>query len=129
LEVAVTQVDRPSSPGSDGETGSPAGLGPFSIADCRDLEPLLRRELETLDYELRGVVNRVLAEVEDAEGDAATFLRAAATVLLSVAAGSMETAAERAREAADVGAFKDVAEDVAQWAKSRKLRELLADEE
>jgi hypothetical protein len=129
LEVAVTRLDQPSSRDGD-EAEAPTGrFGPFSIAECRDSAPHLRRELETLDYELRGVVNRVLAEVEDAEGDAATFLRAAATVLLSVAAGTMETAAERAREPSDVGAFKDVAEDVAQWARSRKLRELLTDEE
>jgi len=125
----VTRFDQPSSRDGDEEAAPSGRLGPFSIAECRDSAPLLRHELEALDYELRGVVNRVLAEVEDGKGDAATFLRAAATVLLSVAAGLMETAAERAREPADVGAFKDVAEDVAQWARSRKLRDLLADEE
>lgn len=125
----MTRVDRPSSPDGDGEPGAAGGLRPYSIAECRDLDAQLRRELETLDYELRGIVNRLLAEVDDAEGDAPTFLRASATVLLSVAAGLMETAAERAHEPADVAAFKDVAEDVAQWARSRKLRDLLAAEE
>ncbi|BBU61601.1 hypothetical protein MSC49_15360 [Methylosinus sp. C49] len=125
----MTRVDPPSSPGGDAEAPSQGGLGPISIADCRDLSPQLRRDLETLDYELRGVANRLLAEVDDAKGDAATFLRAATTVLLSVAAGLMETASDRAHEPTDVGAFKNAAEDAAQWAKSRKLRDLLADDD
>lgn len=125
----MTHFEQPSSQDGDEEPGPSGRIGPFSVTQCRDCAPALRRELEALDYELRGAVNRLLAEVDEAGEDAATFLRAATTVLLSVAAGLMETAAERAREPADIGAFKNVAEDVAQWARSRKLRDLLADEE
>lgn len=125
----MTQFDQPSSRDGDEEPGPSGRIGPFSVTQCRDCAPALRRELETLDYELRGIVNRRLAEMDEGGQGAESFLRAATTVLLSVAAGLMETAAERAREPADIGAFKDVAEDVAQWARSRKLRDLLAEEE
>jgi hypothetical protein len=81
-----------------------------------------------LDDEVRGAVNRLLAGVEGQGGDTDAFLKASTTVLLSIAAGLMETAAERGCEPADVGSFRDAAEDAAQWAKGRRLRERLDSE-
>jgi hypothetical protein len=121
-ERLVSSFD-PSTPRTDPPRG--AGVAPFSIDECRSCEPALRQELETLDYQLRSAVNQILAGVEGDGRDGAAFLRGATTVLLSVAAGLIETASERLRAPTDIGAFKDVAEDAAQWAKDHKLRELL----
>ncbi|MBY6240570.1 hypothetical protein [Methylosinus sp. Sm6] len=110
----------------DGETsGRPARAAPFSIAECRSCAPELREALEVLDDEARGVVNQLLARVEGGGADGTAFLKAATTVLLSVAASLMETAAERGSELAEVDSFKDAAEAAAQWAKSHRLRDLL----
>ncbi len=81
-----------------------------------------------LDYEVRCVFNQILAGVDQSGRDGALFLKASTTVLLSVAAGLMEAAAERTHEPADVESFKATAEDAAQWAKSRKLRYFVSGE-
>lgn len=121
----MTDFDPGSSP-RDGEGPvQPARAAPLSIADCRSCEPALREALETLDDEVRGVVNQLLAGVDGGGADGTAFLKAATTVLLSVAAGLLETAAERRGEHADIGSFKDAAEGAAQWAKSHRLRDLL----
>jgi hypothetical protein len=119
-------------PGSStraGAPGGPARSGPFSIADCRSCEPELREALEALDDETRAIVNQLLSGVEARGADGTVFLQAATTVLLSIAASLMETAATRGCEPVEVEAFKDAAEDAAQWAKSHKLRDLLDNSE
>lgn len=121
----MTRFDSTSSPGEGAAVAQPARVAPFSIEDCRRCEPALREALEALDDEARGLVNQLLAGVEAEGGDATAFLKAATTVLLSVAAGLMERAAERGCEPVDVDCFRDAAEDAAQWAKSHRLRERL----
>jgi hypothetical protein len=119
----------PGSSRREGETpGGPARAEPFSIADCQSCGPELRAALEALDDEVRGVVNQLLSAVDGRSADGTAFLQAATTVLLSIAASLMETVAERGCEPADVEAFKDAAEDAAQWAKSHRLRDLLDSE-
>lgn len=103
-------------------------LEPLPIDRCRDLASPLRQELETLDDEARSLVNQLLAGVDGQNKDGVSFLRGAATVLLTIAAAAMETAAERLREPADVEAFRDAAEDAAQWTRRRRLKEALGDE-
>jgi hypothetical protein len=125
----VTRIDPTSSHREDAGPTQPArAAAPLSIEDCRRCEPTLRGRLEALDDEVRGSINLLLAEI-DAEGDErGAFLKAATTVLLSIAAGLMESAAERSGVAADVESFRDAAEDAAQWAKSHRLNEILDSE-
>lgn len=99
-----------------------------TIEECQRLEPALRQDLEMLDYEVRCLVNQILAGVDRSGRDGVSFMRASTTVLLSVAAGLMEATAERTHEPVDVDAFKAIAEDAAEWAKGRKLRYFLAGE-
>lgn len=121
----MTRFDPTSSPQDSAAVARPARVAPFSIEECRRCEPALREALAALDDEARGLVNHLLAGVEAEGGDATVFLKAATTVLLSIAAGMMERAAERGCEPADIESFRDAAEDAAQWAKSHRLRELL----
>lgn len=124
----MTGSDPDSPLRSGAATDRPARAVPVSIADCRSCEPALREALEALDDEVRGVVNHLLAGVDGRGADGATFLKSATTVLLSIAAGLMETAAERGGEMVDTASFKDAAEDAAQWAKIHRLRHLLDNE-
>jgi hypothetical protein len=124
-EIVVTRFDPTSSHREDAAVAQPARAAPFSIADCRSCEPALRGRLEALDDEVRSAVNQLLAEIAREGEDASAFLKAATTVLLSIAAGLMETAAERGGAAIDVESFRDAAEGAAQWAKSHRLRDLL----
>lgn len=123
----MTRFDRPSSQDDRASSSHSEGALP-TVEECRRLDPALRQELEIVDYEVRCVVNQILAAVDQSGQDGVMFLRASTTVLLSIAAGLMETAAERAHESADVDSFKDIAEDAAQWAKDRKLRHFVAGE-
>jgi hypothetical protein len=127
--LVVTRIDPTSSHREDARPAQPArASAPLSIEDCRRCEPVLRGRLEALDDEVRGSINLLLAEI-DAEGDErGAFLKAATTVLLSIAAGLMESAAEQGGAAADVESFRDAAEDAAQWAKSHRLKEILGGE-
>lgn len=124
-EFVVTRIDPTSSHREDARSAQPARAAPLSIEDCRRCEPALRGRLEALDDDVRGAINRLLAEFDGEGEDRGAFLKAATTVLLSIAAGLMESAAERGGMAADVESFRDAAEDAAQWAKSHRLRELL----
>lgn len=125
----MTSFD-PGSSRREGETTSgSARAAPFTIADCKSCAPELREALEALDDEVRGVVNQLLSGVEGRGADGTSFLRAATTVLLSIAASLMETAAVRGCEPVEVEAFKGAAEDAARWAKSHRLRDLLDSED
>jgi hypothetical protein len=97
-------------------------VGIPSFDECRCLNDPVRADLELLDYEIRRVSAQLLAEVDRSEKDSVLFLRASATVILSIAAGLMESASERTGQPFDVESFKVVAEDAANWAKTRRMR-------
>ncbi|ATQ69843.1 MULTISPECIES: hypothetical protein [Methylosinus] len=125
----MTSFDPGSSRREGEATSGSARAEPFTIADCKSCEPELREALETLDDEVRAIVNQLLAGAESRGADGTSFLKAATTVLLSIAASLLETAAVRGCEPVEVEAFKDAAEDAAQWAKSHRLRDLLDSED
>jgi hypothetical protein len=111
------------------ELSSPANGNGFSemlgiptFDECRRLDDPVRADLELLDYEIRRISAQILADVERSDKDGVLFLRTSATVILSIAAGLMETAAERTGQPFDVESFKAVAEDAAEWAKTRRMR-------
>jgi len=93
-----------------------------SFDECRRLDDPVRSDLELLDYEIRRVCARILADVNKSDKDSVLYLRTSATVILSIAAGLMEAAAERTGQPFDVESFKAVAEDAALWAKTRRTR-------
>jgi hypothetical protein len=97
-------------------------VGIPTFEECRLLDDPVRADLELLDYEIRRVSAQILADVDRSEKDSVLFLRTSATVILSIAAGLMESAAERTGQPFDVDSFKTVAEDAAQWAKTRRMR-------
>lgn len=99
-----------------------------TVEECQRLDASLRQDLEVLDYEVRCIVNQILADVDQSGRDGVSFMRASTTVLLSIAAGLLEVTAERSHEVADIEGFKAIAEDAAQWAKNRKLRYFVAGE-
>lgn len=118
----MTRFGRSSPPDEDAAADLSSNSRIPSLEECQRLDESLREDLEVLDYEVRCVVNQILAGVDQSRRDGVLFLKASSTVLLSVAAGLMEAAAERTREPADVESFKAIAEDAAEWAKTRKLR-------
>lgn len=118
----MTRFGRSSPQDEDAKADHPASSRIPSLQECQQIDESLREDLEVLDYEVRCVVNQILAGVDQSGRDGVLFLRASATVLLSIAAGLTETAAERTREPVDIESFKAIAEDAAEWAKSRKLR-------
>jgi hypothetical protein len=90
---------------SAGEPRRPAVAELPTIEECRRLEPSLRACLEQLDQEVRGAHDRILADVDRSLADSALFLRGSATVIVTIAAGLMELAAERTRERRDDASF------------------------
>ncbi|MBI1867091.1 MAG: hypothetical protein HYS06_02135 [Methylocystis sp.] len=122
---------RPEQLSSPGETAAPdcSGLvGIPTIEECQRFDAPLRDDLELLDYEIRRRFNRILAGVDQSGQDSVLFLKASTTVLLSIAAGVMESTAERTRQPFDVASFKAVAENAAKWAKNRKVKYFVAGE-
>jgi hypothetical protein len=91
-----------------------------TIEECQRLEPSLRARLEQLDQEVRGAHDRIMADVDRSLADSALFLRGSATVIASIAAGSMELAAERGGEPFADSSFAAAAREAALWAMSRK---------
>lgn len=126
--VAVNRSGHPSSRGEKAERNRSGGTGIPTIEECQRFEAPLRADLELLDYEIRRRFNRILAGVEQSGEDGVLFLKASTTVFLSIAAGLMESTAERTREPFDVASFKAVAENAAQWAKDRKLKYFVSGE-
>lgn len=100
----------------------------MSIEDCQRIDAPLRAELELLDYEIRGVILRIKADVERSGADDALFLKASSTVLLSIAAGLTIRAAEKTCAPFDAESFMLGAQNAAQWARMRKLRYFVAGE-
>ncbi len=94
----------------------------LSIEDCQRLDGDIRDNLELLDYEIRCAFTRILADVDRSGVDNVVFLRASTTVLLSIAAGLLERAAEKTCKPADATSFVSGAASAAAWAKLRKLR-------
>lgn len=118
-------------PSPHGEKAEPDYFGAAgipTIEQCRCFDAPLREDLELLDYEVRRGFNQILAGVDRSGRDSVLFLKASTTVLLSIAAGLMESTAERTREPFDVASFKAIAENAAQWAKSRKLKYFVSGE-
>lgn len=103
-------------------------MNALKIEECLRLEAPLRDDLELVDYEIRSLVTRILSEVDKSDVDSALFLKASATVLLSIAAGLLARAADQANATFDVDAFVLGAGDAAEWAKTRKLRYFLGGE-
>jgi hypothetical protein len=100
----------------------------LSIEECQNLDAPLREELELLDYEIRSIVTRISADMAPFGADDGLFLKASTTVLLSIAAGLMQRAAEETKKPFDTDSFVVGAQSAAQWAMTRKLRYLLAGE-
>ncbi len=124
----VNRSGRPSSRGEKAESDRSGTIGIPTIEECQRFDAPLREDLELLDYEIRRRVDRMLAGVDQSGKDSVLFRKASTTVLLSIAAGLMESAAERTREPFDVASFKAVAENAAQWAKNRKLKYFVSGE-
>lgn len=103
-----------------GEPTRPAVARLPTVEECHRLEPSLRARLEQLDQEARGAHDRIMADVDRSAADSALFLRGSATVIVTIAAGLMELAAERTRERRDDVSFTAAARDAALWAKNRK---------
>ena len=93
-----------------------------SFDECRLLKDPVRSDLELLDYEIRRISAQILADVDRSNKDGVLFLRASATVILSVAASLMESASERTGRPFGAESFKSVAEDAVNWAKTKKVR-------
>jgi len=100
----------------------------LSIEECQRIDSPIREELELLDYEIRSSFTRILSEVDRSGADNILFLKASTTVLLSIAAGLLERAAEANDAQFDIGSFVSGAEMAAEWAKMRKLRYFLGGE-
>lgn len=92
------------------------------IEECQRLDAPLRRDLEVLEYEVRRLVARMRNEARDAGVDDILFVKASATVLLSIAAGLLTRVAEERRAAFDPNAFAASADKAARWAGERRLR-------
>jgi hypothetical protein len=100
----------------------------LTIEECQSIGSPLREELELLDYEIRSAFARILSDVDRSGPDNILFLKASTTVLLSIAAGLMERAAEQNNAPFDVKSFVVGAEMAVEWAKMRKLRYFLGGE-
>ena len=100
----------------------------LTIEECQRINTPLREELELFDYEIRSAFTRILSDVDRSGADNILFLKASTTVLLSIAAGLLERAAEENDTHFDVGSFVLGAEKAAEWAKTRKLRYFLGGE-
>ncbi|WP_457798524.1 hypothetical protein [Methylocystis sp. S23] len=99
-----------------------AALTAMTIEECQQLQTPLRQDLETLDYEIRGLVARIRKESRDAGADDATFVKASSTVLLSIAATLLARAADDRRAAFDPGAFAASAGSATRWAEERRTK-------
>ena len=100
----------------------------LTIEECQQVNSPLREELELLDYEIRSAFTRILNDVDRSGAGNILFLKASTTVLLSIAAGLLERAAQENDTQFDLGAFVLGAEKAAEWAKMRKLRYFLGGE-
>lgn len=94
----------------------------LTIEQCQRLDGHIRADLELLDYEIRGAFTRILTEVDRSVQDDGLFLRASATVLLSISAGLLEMSAEKTTRPVNAASFVTGAAEAAAWAKLRKLR-------
>ena len=100
----------------------------MSIEECQRLDAPLRHDLEVLDYEIRSLVARIRKEAGEAGADDTVFVKAATTVLLSIAAGLLARAAEDKRAPFDASSFVATAGSAAKWAEERQLRYYLGGE-
>jgi hypothetical protein len=100
----------------------------LSIQECQKLDRSLRADLELVDYEIRSIVTRILTDVDRSGVDSVLFLKASTTVLLSIAAGLLTTAADEANGTFDVATFMSGAEDAAEWARTCRLKYCLGGE-
>ncbi len=106
-------------------SGARAGAGQMkmlTIEECQRINSPLREELEVLDYEIRTIITRILGDIDRSGLDDVLFLKATASVLLSLAAGLLERAAAEEQTHFDLESFVQGAEMAAEWAKLRKLR-------
>jgi hypothetical protein len=111
------------SPSSFELASGPAETTEFlAIEECQRLDGDIRDNLELLDYEIRRAFTRILAEVDRSGVDNVVFPRASTTVLLSIAAGLLERAAEKTSKPANTASFVSGAAGAATWAKLLKLR-------
>ena len=110
-------IDRKSAPISDAAC--------FTLQQCAELKGPIREDLEVLDHEVRSLLTGFFAAERARD---AAFLRASATVLLSIAACVQERAAAQINRPIDIESFAASARSAAQWAEHRKLRLALAGE-
>lgn len=94
----------------------------LTIEECQQIDAPLRDQLELLDYDIRSAFTRILSDVDRSGEDDILFLKASVTVLLSVAAGLLQRAAEEDDAHIDVGSFVIGAEKAVEWARTRRLR-------
>lgn len=96
---------------------APTSSAPMlTINECRRLKGGLRQYLMLLEEETSRAHARVAANVNLRGEDELAFLRASTTVVISVAAGLMEVAAERSHSAFDTGGFHEAARESAELA-------------
>jgi hypothetical protein len=98
----------------------------LSIEACQRLATPLRQQLAGLDYQIRATLLQRMAEIER-PGDDELFLKASATVLMSIAVSLLEAAAERGKRPYDAATLRQCADDAAQWSATRKRARAVGD--
>jgi hypothetical protein len=117
-EMKKTKPDRRSNPGKTAveETGSRLP----TIPECRQLSGDLRGYVERLEEETARAHERVASSANRNAEEGVKFLQASTTVVLTIAAGLMEVAAERSRVRFVETALTDAARDSAEYVQRRK---------
>jgi len=103
---------------------SPGGKrqGLPTVDECRRLDGALRHRLEGVEDAVRSACSRSAAEVDRPHLDKSLFLRASATVIVSIAASLMDVVSERTGEPFREGAFAEAARDAAEFIRNRSER-------